>query len=96
MIREDEQIVLGTWLRGDRLELVDLFDEEDFTSYKRLFRSMQSRHKDGLGFDAIELSKSSGVERITILKLIGMSVMDAYHWTSSILKTQFLIQYFLN
>lgn len=76
MIKEDEQIVLGTWLRGERMELIDLFEEEDFTTYKRLFRAMSSRHKEGSGFDVIELSKLSGVERINILKLIGMSEID--------------------
>ena len=62
MTKLEEQIIIGAWLRGDRLETIHHFEPEDFETYGMLFFTLEQRHKNGLDFGIIELARDSGVK----------------------------------
>ena len=87
MTKLEEQIIIGAWLRGDRLEAIHHFEPDDFENYGMLFFTLEQRHKNGLDFGIIEISKDSGVKAKDLAELISVKEID-FAGCSKLLKAE--------
>lgn len=85
---EDEKIVLGSLLRGNHLETIELFEVDDFVVYRHIFKAIQKHHKEGLDMGIVAIAREAGVELGMIADLMGVSEIDFAGCGRSIKRTR--------
>lgn len=73
---QDEQIVIGSLLRGNHIDTIDLFDADDFVVYRPVFQALKKHHKEQLDMGIVAIARESGVEIGMIAELMGVSEID--------------------